>query len=126
MIQTFSADRADHALNVSTLPRRPPSTEDFFDPHHFELFWNLLSVNPVPISQKVFRRAVERKSFDDLLRGPLCRRMSRNIEVDDASAIMREHDEDEQNLKPERVYREEVDGNELRHVIGKKRSPCLG
>jgi hypothetical protein len=31
VIQTFSADRTDHALDVSSLPRRPRSAEDFFD-----------------------------------------------------------------------------------------------
>src|SRR5215813_12248797 len=67
----------------------------------------------------MFRRAVERKRLDDLLRGPLCRRMSRDIEMDDASTMMGEHDEDEQNLEPDGLYREEVDGNELGYMIGR-------
>src|SRR5262245_44639343 len=45
---------------------------------------------------------------------------------DDASAMMCEHDEDEQNLEPHGVYREEVDRNELGHMIGEERSPRLG
>jgi len=47
-------------------------------------------------------------------------------EMDDASTMMCEHDEDEQNLEPDGVYREEVDRNELGHMIGEERSPRLG
>jgi len=52
--------------------------------------------------------------------------MSRDIEMDDASALMCEYDKNEQNLEPDGVYREEVDRNELGHMIGEERSPCLG
>src|SRR5262244_3672501 len=52
--------------------------------------------------------------------------MSRDIKVDDTSTMMCEHDEDEQNLEPDGVYREEVDRNELGHMIGEERSPRLG
>src|SRR5215831_6372582 len=44
----------------------------------------------------------------------------------DTSTMMCEHDEDEQNLEPDRVYREEVDRHELGHMIGEERSPRLG
>src|SRR5262249_17432115 len=52
--------------------------------------------------------------------------MSRDIEMDDASTMMCEHDEDEQNLEPDGVYGEEVDRNKLGHMIGEERSPRLG
>src|SRR5262249_28440132 len=52
--------------------------------------------------------------------------MSRDIEMDDTSTMMCEHEEDEQNFEPDRVYREEVDRNELGHMIGEERSPRLG
>src|SRR5262245_65068801 len=46
--------------------------------------------------------------------------------MDDASTMMCEHNEDEQNLEPEGVYGEEVDRNELGHMIGEECSPRLG
>src|SRR5262249_57245218 len=52
--------------------------------------------------------------------------MSRDIEMDDASTMMGEHDEDEKNLEPDRVYREEVDRSELGNMIGEEGSPRLG
>ena len=100
---------------------------DLFDAHHFYLFSELESVNPIAISQEIFRSGVEGKSFDDLLCGPLCSWMNGHVEMDDPSAIMREHDKDEQNLKlePDSVYGEEVDRNQLRRVISEERFPCL-
>src|SRR5262249_42112870 len=52
--------------------------------------------------------------------------MSCNVKVHNAPAVMGEYDEDKQNLERNRVHREEVDGHQLRHVIGKERSPRLG
>src|SRR5262249_18680563 len=77
--------------------------------HHFEprlmpvfyLFTKLESINPIAISQEIFRCGVEGNSFDDLLCGPLCRWMGGHVEMDDASAIMGERDKDEQNLEPD-------------------------
>jgi hypothetical protein len=41
--------------------------------------------------------------------------MSRDVEVDDASAIVPDNDEDEQDLEQHGRDREEVNGNQLRH-----------
>jgi len=89
MIQTFSADRADHAFHVSALPWRERGAKNFFDIHDFDLLAKLLSVDAVTISQQVFRCGVEGKGFEHLLRGPFRRRMSRDVEVDNAPSIMR-------------------------------------
>jgi len=45
------------------------------DAHHLDLFSEIASVDSITVSQEIFRCAVERKGFDDLLRGPLCGRM---------------------------------------------------
>src|SRR5215510_13418576 len=113
MVQTFSADRTDHALDVSALPRRARSAKNFFDIHDFDLLAELLPVDTITISQQIFRCGVERKGFEHLLRGPFNRRMSRDIEVDNASPIMRENDKHEQNFEPYSMDREEVDRSQL-------------
>jgi hypothetical protein len=100
MIQAFSADRADHALNVRTLPWRPGFTENFGNAHDIHMLSKLVSVDSIPISQKIFRCGGERKCLQHLLRSPLRRRMGRDIEVNHTPAIMREHDENKQNFKP--------------------------
>src|SRR5262245_57396848 len=51
--------------------------------------------------------------------------MSCDVEVHNASSIMRENDKDEQNFKPHCVDGEEVDRSQLRYVIAEERSPRL-
>src|SRR5215510_9056971 len=125
MIQTFPADRTDHALDVSALPRRARGAKNFFDIHEFDLLAELLSVDPITISQQIFRCGVEGKSFEHLLRAPFSRGMSRDVEVDNASSIMRENDKHEKNFEPYSMDGEEVDRSQLRYVIVKERSPRL-
>src|SRR5262249_45467052 len=125
MVQTFSADRTDHAFHVRALPRRARGAENLVDIHDFDLLAELVSVDPITISQQIFRCGVERKGFQHLLRGPFPRGMSRDVEVDDASSIVGENDKHEQNFKPHGVDGEEVDRSQLRHVIVEERSPRL-
>ena len=98
---------------------------NFVDIHDCNLFAELLSVDPITISQQIFRCCVERKGLEHLMRSPFSRRMSRDIKEKNASSIMRENDEDEEDFKPDRVDGEEVHRSELRYVIIEERSPRL-
>src|SRR5262249_35111762 len=77
--------------------------KNFVDIHDFDLLAELLPVDPITISQQIFRCGVERKGFQHLLRGPFSRGMSRDVEVDNASSIVGENDKHEQNFKPHGV-----------------------
>src|SRR5262249_14942311 len=125
MVQALTANRTDDTFDVSALPRRPRSAENFFDIHYPDLTAELLAIDSISISQQISRRRIERKGLEYLLRRPFGRRVSRNIEMDNASSIMREDDKDKQNFKPNSVDGEEVDGRELRNVIIKERAPGL-
>ena len=126
MIQAFPADRSDDSLDVSALPWRPWGAENFFDIQQFDLFPELVSVNPISIPKQVFRCAIEWKGFHHLLRGPCSSRVSRDIEVKNTTAVMGKHYKNEQNFKPDRMHREEIDRNELRRVIVQKCLPGDG
>jgi len=52
--------------------------------------------------------------------------MSCHVEVDNASSIVNEYDEDEQDFEPNGVHREEVDRSELRNMIIQEGPPRLG
>src|SRR5215831_19931925 len=125
MVQTFTADRTDHAFDVSSLPRRSRSAEDFFDIHYRDLVAKLLAIDSISISQQISRRGIKRKGFAHLLRRPFGRWMSCDVEVHDASSIVCEDNKNEEDLEPNSVDGEEVDRRELRNVIIEKRSPCL-
>src|SRR5262249_48449195 len=123
MVQTFAANRTDDAFDVSSLPRRPRSAEDFFDIHCRDLVAELLAIDS--ISQQISRRGIKRKGFDYLLRRPFRRWMSCDVEVHDASSIVCEDNKNEEDFEPNGVDGEEVDGRELRNVILEERPPRL-
>ena len=108
MVQAFASYRADYAFDIGALPRRSRSAKHFLDIHNFDLFAELLPVNAIAISEQIFRRSVERKRFEHLLRCPFSGGMRGDAEVDNTSAMVSENDKDEQNFKPDGVDREEV------------------
>jgi hypothetical protein len=78
-------------------------------------------------SQQIWRRGIKRKGFEHLLRRLFRRWMSCNVEVDDTSSIVCEHNKNEKDFEPNGVDGEEVDGRELRNVIlGNVRHVCDG
>src|SRR5215470_19427082 len=125
MVQTFTANRTNNAFDVSTLPRRPRSAEDFFDIHHRDLVAELLTIDSISISQQISRCGIKRKGFEHLLRRPFRRWMSCDVEVHDASSIVCEDNKNEEDFEPNRVDGEEVDGRKLRNVILEERPPRL-
>jgi hypothetical protein len=48
-----------------------------------------------------------------------------DVEVDDAPAMVSEHDEDEEHPQARGGDREEIEGDEVRDVIGQERAPGL-
>ena len=126
MIQAFPSYRSDDSLDVSALPWRPRDAENFFDTQHLDLFPKLVSVNPISIPKQVFGCAVEWKGFDDLLGGPRGRWVSRDVKVENTTAVVSKHNKNEQNFKPDRMHREKIDRTELRDVVLEECSPGLG
>ena len=57
--------------------------------------------------------------------GPCSRWVSRNVEVKNPTAVMGKHYKNEQNFKPDGMHREEINRNELRHMILEKCLPGL-
>src|SRR5215467_13446940 len=110
MVQTFTANRTDDAFDVSPLPRRPRSAEDFFDIHHRDLFAELLAIDSISISQQIARCCIKRKGCEHLLRRPFCRWMSRDVEVYDAPSIVCEDNKNEEDFEPNGVDGEEIGG----------------
>jgi len=80
---------------VGTLPWGSRRAKDFLDVHDLNLSSEFVSIDTVTISQQIFWSAVERKCLQNLLRCPFCGGMGCNVEVDDAAAIMFNHDKDE-------------------------------
>src|SRR5215469_812878 len=125
MVQAFTPNRTDDAFDVTSLPRRPRSAEEFFDIHDRDLVAELLAIDSISISQQISRHGIKRKGFEHLLRRPFGRWMSCDVEVYDASSIVCKDNKNEEDFEPNGVDGEEVDGRELRNVILEEGPPRL-
>jgi len=95
VIQTLAPDRADQAVGERILPGAVRCREDFVDAHALHAMAKLLAVHLVTVAQKIGGRGVARERVDDLLGRPGGGGMLGDVEVDDAPAMVGEHDEDE-------------------------------
>ena len=100
MIQALAPDRIDQALGERILPGAVRRREDFLDPHALHPVPEVLAVDPVTVAQEIGGRGVIRERLHDLLGGPVGGGVLGHVEVDDASAMVREHDENEENALP--------------------------
>ena len=123
MIEVLAADGSDKAFAVRILPGRPWRTHDFFDVHVVDAISKDRTVDGITITNQKSRHLIEWERFNDLLRGPLRRRMSGDVEVDEVTSIMTEHDESEQDAERRRRNGEEVDSDDVLDVVVQEGAP---
>ena len=126
VIETLAPDGADEPLRERVLPRAVRRGQDFTDSHALHALPEHVTVDRVSIAEEVERGGVVREGVHDLLGRPRSAGMLGQVEVDDASAIVSEHDEDEEHPQARGRHREEVDGDQVQDVVGEERSPGLG
>jgi len=125
VIQTLAPDRTDEALGERILLRAVRRCEDFVDLHALHSGPKLLAVDLVTVAQEIGRRGVVREGVHELLGGPVGGGVLGHVEVDDAPAMVGEHDEDEDDAEPRGGHGEEIDRDQVPDVIGQKRPPGL-
>src|SRR5215468_5752866 len=126
VIQALPPNRADHPLDVGSLPGRPGCREHLLDTHRLHLLHKVRPEDPIAIAQQIARRSFPREGLPQLLSSPLCGRMSGDAKMQNAPTIMRQHQEHIQDLEPDRRHRKEVDRNQGLHVIVEECPPGLG
>jgi hypothetical protein len=125
VIEALAPEGADHAFNERILPGRTRRRHHFFDAQSLRGTPRIRSIDPIAIPDDESWRSVPRPRFAELLRGPRSARMRRDIQVDDAASVVREHHEHKQDAEGGGGDREEVDRGELGYVIGEKGAPWL-
>src|SRR5215510_12901099 len=125
MIETFSADTSNYSFRVRILEGRMGRGDHFLNLHPFYPASKLRSVDRISIPEQISRRGVIGKCFDNLLRGPLGRRIRGHIEMNDLPAPMEKDDEAVQNAEIDRRDRKKIYSCNLIHMIGKKCLPGL-
>lgn len=117
VIQTLATNRANHPLDLPTLPRRAGCRQHFGHSQCGDLIDEVATKNAIPISQQIARCRIPRKGFAELLGGPRRRRMIRDADVQNPAAVVRQHEEDVEHLEADRRDGEEVHGHRGREVI---------
>jgi hypothetical protein len=125
VIQTLAPDGADEPLREGVLPRALRRREDFSDPQALHALPEHVTVDRVAIAEEVGRGGVVWEGVHDLLGRPGSGGMLGDIDVEDAAAVVGEHDEDEQHAPARGGNREEIDGDEVPDVIGQERASRL-
>jgi len=125
MIETLAADRADEPLGEGVLPRAGGRRQHFTNPHALQPLPERVTIDAVAIAEEVGRRGVVWEGVDDLLGRPGARGMFGHVEVEDAAALVGQHDEDEEDVQVSGGNGEEVDRDEVADMVGEERSPGL-
>lgn len=68
-----------------------------------------MTEDAVTIAQQVTRRGVPGKGLPHLMSRPFCSRMSRDGEVNNSPALVRQHEKHVEDLKTNRLYGKEID-----------------
>ena len=125
VIETLAPEGADEPLRARVLPRAVRRGQDFTDSHALHALSEHVTVDRVSIAEEVGRGGVVREGVHDLLGRPGGGGMLGDIEVEDAPAVVGEHDEDEQNAQARGGNSKEIDGDEVPDMIGQERAPRL-
>ena len=97
VIQTLPPDRPDEALREGILPWAVRGREDFLDPQARHAAPKRLAVDLVAVVEERGWGGVVREGVHDLLGGPVGGGMLCDVEVQDATALVGKHDEDEED-----------------------------
>src|SRR5258708_38449879 len=124
LIQALPPDRADHALDVSVLPRGAWCRDGLSDSYRRDPLAEGRTVGGVAVAQQKARRCLPRERFNYLPRKPSCRGMLRNIEPNNLSATVSQDDHDVEQSKRGRHGDERVDGGDSYCFVAQKATPC--
>src|SRR5438128_4022502 len=125
VIQTLAPDGADQPLREGILPWAVRRRQDFTDAHALHALPEQVTVDRVAIAEEKGRRGVVREGVHDLLGGPVGSGVFGHVEVDDALAMVHEHDEHEEDAQARGGNREEVEGDQISDMVGEECPPRL-
>jgi hypothetical protein len=117
VIEAFAADTPNEPLDERSLPRTPRGDHYLFDPQLLYPLPKRGTIDAVPIAQEIPRGLVPREGINDLLGGPLRRGMLSDVEVDYATSMVGQHDQDKEHRVAHYGDHQEIQGHEILHVI---------
>jgi hypothetical protein len=124
VVETVVPDRADQAFGERILPRTLSGREDFLDPHALHALAEGVTVDGVSIAEEISGGGVG-KRVHDLLSSPRRGGMLGDVEVQDPTPMVSEHDEDEEHPQLSGGDGEEVDRDQIPDMVREERPPGL-
>jgi hypothetical protein len=91
VIEALAPDRSNEPLNVGVLPRRARRGQDFQSSDRLQVIERM-----IPIVEDILRQVVPRERVSKLLYGPCGRGMLRDGNMHDASTVVGEEHQNEQ------------------------------
>ena len=125
VVQTLAAEGADQSLHIRVLPRARRTRDHLADTHASDSALECVTIDRIAVSQQPSRCRIVRTRLNDLLGRPCRRRMLGDVEMNNPPAVVRQHDEDEEDSAGEGGDGEEIDRHQRGGVIGQKGPPRL-
>src|SRR5215813_2578831 len=126
-VQPLPAEGTDQSLHGGVLPRAPRSRNPFLDLQSRYSLAKLFAVERIPISQQEAGSGLVRKRLNQLLRRPGSRRMLRHVEVQNATPVVGQHNQDLQHTKSRGRDGEEINRDQFgRWLPRNERQVCEG
>src|ERR1700758_499596 len=125
MVQALPPNRTNDALDVGPLPGGSRAAQHFLDAHVSHLSPEGIAEDSIAVAQQVARGLVEGERFSQLLSRPLRGGVGGHIAVENAPAVMSQHQKHVKNLEAKGGHSEEVDRDQLLGVILQERAPGL-
>src|ERR1700731_3327552 len=125
MVETLTPNGTNDPFDIRPLPGGSRCGENFLDSHVCDLPAEIIPEDGVTIAQQVVREYVKRKGFSQLLSSPLCRWVGGHIEVENAPAVMSQHQKHVKHLEANSRHGKEIDGDQLLEGVVQEGAPGL-
>ena|SRR5215469_9091872 len=125
MIEALTTNGSNHSLYIGSLPRRARRRQNFTDAYISHLFSEVVAEDRIAVAQQVAGTLGKGKCLPQLLPRPLRGRLGGNVEVQNATAVMGQHQKHVKNLEADRGHGEEIKRHELLDMIFEECAPLL-
>ena len=120
VVEHIPSAAADPALSNTVLPRAPDGSLRGDDLHGSNRGWNFQSILCIVIKDEELGGRLIREGFSQLLGNPGASGKTRNVEVENAPAVMPDDEEAVQKAESDGGYGKEVHGGDGFAMVAKK------
>src|SRR6516225_3880453 len=125
VVYTLTPDRSDQPFGKAVLPGRGWCGRLVPDAHGAQSARDNAAIDPVAIADEVVRSLIPRKCLGYLTCNPFRRRIWRDVDPDEVSAVYPNDDECIEEVETNRQDDEQVHGGNVRRVVAQEGLPSL-